>query len=139
MKKLLIAVTAALSVSFNPVIAQENPGGLNSINAALGKLSAPQIVAGAVGLGLAGAVVANNRGSTTVVVDPGCRSDEVLENGSCVPKPADPECSGSDPLVDGVCIGSETTITVTSSGTTTATRTIEVNSTFTYLPTVPAA
>jgi hypothetical protein len=136
MKKILIVAMAVLCFASNS-FAQENAGGSNSSDSAFGPVSKDDVVAAAVGITLVGAMIANNRGSTTVIVPPiGCSDGEILVNGVCVEEPTpDPECSGSDPLVDGVCIGTDTTTTLTGTGTNT--RTIDVNTTFTYLPTIP--
>ncbi|MCF2948423.1 hypothetical protein L0668_09920 [Paraglaciecola aquimarina] len=137
MKKILIAAVAALCFASNS-FSQENAGGAGASNSASGNVDEPKIVAGAVGITLLAAMIANNRGSTTVIVPPdGCKVGEIIVDGVCVEPPVDPECNGSDPLVDGVCIGTDTTTTVTGTGTNT--RTIEVNTTFTYLPTIPTA
>jgi hypothetical protein len=64
------------------------------------------------------ATVSNNRGNAKV--------DDIIIN----PPPVDPTCSGTDPLVDGICTGTTTTVTVSGTGTTT------VPVTFTYLPTL---
>ena len=111
MKKILIAATAALCFASSS-FAQENAGGQAASNSAFGDMNKETIIAGAVGVGILAAMIANNRGQTKA--GPG-------------PEP-EPTCDGSDPLVDGVCTG--TTTTVTLSGTTT----INVPVTFTYLP-----
>jgi len=124
MKKILMAATAALCFASGS-FAQENAGGDSAFTTALGSINKPIIVAGAVGLGVLGAVVANNRGTAKLVpVEPPVEP----------PVDPDPACSGSDPLVDGICTGTTTTVTVTASGTGTTTVTVPV--TFTYLPTV---
>ncbi|WP_339772539.1 hypothetical protein [uncultured Paraglaciecola sp.] len=117
MKKILMAATAVLALAGNTVMAQENAGGSESSSATVGGVSVGTIAAGVVGLAIAGAVVSNNRGSSTVI-------DE----------PVDPSCSGDDALVDGVCVGTTTTVTVTGTGTMTSTTTVPV--TFTYAPTI---
>jgi len=124
MKKILMAATAALCFAGGS-FALENAGGDSAFTTALGSVNKPIILAGAAGLGVLGAVVANNRGTAKLVpvvtpVEP--------------PVEPDPACSGSDPLVDGICTGTTTTVTVTASGTGTTTVTVPV--TFTYLPTV---
>ncbi|MDO6560399.1 hypothetical protein Q4602_01045 [Paraglaciecola chathamensis] len=118
MKKILMAATAALALAGNPVIAQENAGGSEASSATVGGVGVGTIAAGVVGLAIAGAVVSNNRGSSTV--DDGGETD--------------PSCNGDDALVDGVCVGTTTTVTVTGTGTMTSTTTVPV--TFTYAPTI---
>jgi hypothetical protein len=115
-----MVATAALCFAGSS-FAQENAGGDSASSSAFGDMNKEKIVAGAVAVGVLGAMVANNRGNAkpVVIVDP---------------PPVDPTCSGSDPLVDGVCTGTTTTVTV--SGTGTGTTTVTVPVTFTYLPTV---
>jgi len=109
-------MAAAASLCFaGSSFAQENSGGEAASSSAFGDMNKEKIVAGVVGVGILGAMIANNRGSTKTVI-----------NG---PDP-EPTCDGSDPLVDGVCTGTTTTVTI--SGTTT----INVPVTFTYLPTL---
>jgi hypothetical protein len=122
-KKIFIAVSAALCVGLNPALAQENAGGAESSESAFGPISSPTVVATAVGLTLVGAMIANNRGTSSVL--PGPDPD---------PDP-DPVCEGTDQLIDGVCFGTETIVTVTGTGTNI--RTIEITNTVTYLPTIP--
>lgn len=137
MKKILIAATAALCFASGS-FAEETAGGTTAFDSAFGDISKPVIVAGSVGLGILGAVIANNRGSSTITTLV-CGDGETLINGVCVsdedPEP-DPTCNGSDPLVDGICTGTSTTVTVTGTGTGTMTTTITVPVTFTYVPTV---
>jgi hypothetical protein len=116
MKKILMAATAALCFAGSS-FAQENAGGDSASSSAFGDMNKETIVAGVVAVGVLGAMVANNRGDSKPVV--------IID-----PPPVDPTCSGSDPLVDGVCTGTTTTVTVSGTGTTT------VPVTFTYLPTV---
>ncbi|PKH00947.1 hypothetical protein [Paraglaciecola sp. MB-3u-78] len=117
MKKILIVAAAALCFAGSS-FAQEKTGGLDALGSAFGAVATPVIVVTAVGLGVLAAVVSNNRGNSKIEPGPG-------------PGPGpDPTCSGSDPLVDGVCTGTTTTVTVSGTGTTT------VPVTFTYLPTV---
>jgi hypothetical protein len=115
MKKILMAATAAICFAGSS-FAQENAGGDSASSSAFGDMNKETIVAGVVAVGVLGAMVANNRGDSKPVV--------IIE------PPPDPTCSGSDPLVDGVCTGTTTTVTVSGTGTTT------VPVTFTYLPTV---
>ena len=118
MKKILIAATVALCFAGSSV-AQENAGGVNASDSAFGNIDKEKIVVGAVGVGILAALVANNRGNVKAV-PPGPGPD---------PDP-EPTCSGSDPLVDGVCTGTTTTVTVS------GTMTVNVPVTFTYLPTL---
>ncbi len=88
---------------------------------AIGGITTGSIVAGAIAAGVLTTVVSNNRGETSAPVPP-----------------VELKCSGSDPLVSGLCVGTrqETQVTVTGSGTGTATRTttVSVPVTFTYAP-----
>jgi hypothetical protein len=118
MKKIIIAAAAALCFASSS-FAQENAGGDSASSSAFGDMNKETIVAGVVAVGVLGAMVANNRGNAKV--------DDIVVI-------IDPTCSGSDPLVDGVCTGTTTTVTVTGTGTGTTTLTVPV--TFTYLPTV---
>ena len=117
MKKIIIVAAAALCFAGNS-FAQENPGGADASGSALGAVTTPVIVGTTVGLGVLAAMVSNNRGNSKIEPGPGPGPDP------------DPTCSGSDPLVDGVCTGTTTTVTVSGTGTTT------VPVTFTYMPTV---
>ena len=106
MKKSIIALFAAAAMSAG-VSAQDSEGGAGSTG--LGAVTTAAVVAGVV------AGIASNNSSTTPV--------ETVTS-----------CEGTDPLVDGVCVGTTETVTVT--GTATATTTITVPVTFTYAPTV---
>jgi hypothetical protein len=84
-----------------------------------------KIVAGAVAVGVLGAMVANNRGNAKIEPGPG-------------PGPGpgpDPECGAGEELVDGECVPSAPTTTVT----TTVTATNTVTSTMTTPVTVTAS
>lgn len=120
MKKILLAATAALCFASGS-FAQENAGGNTASNAASGDMKKEMIVGGVFGVGILAALVANNRGTV--------KATPPIE-----PPPVDPTCNGSDPLVDGVCVGTTSTVTVTGTGTMTSTVTVPV--TFTYAPTV---
>lgn len=89
----------------------------------IGGIATGTIVAGAIAAGVLAAVVSNNRSDTP--------PEEVIKT---------PKCTGTDPLVKGLCVGTRqgTKVTVTGSGTGTATRTttISVPVTFTYAPTL---
>lgn len=119
MKKSIIALFAAATMVAG-VNAQDVEGGSGATGAGLttGQIIASVAVVGAIGVGVAG----NSNADAPTVVDP--------------TDPAVPTCEGSDPLVDGVCVGTTNTVTVTTSGTTTATTTVTVPVTFTYAPTV---
>ena len=110
-------LSAGLLVS-SGLQAQENAGGADGSVWASGEMKKTAIIAGTVvgGLIIAGVANSNGRIVKAPIVNP--------------PPPKDPKCNGTDPLVDGVCIGNSTTVTV--SGTTT----ITVPVTFTYLPTI---
>ncbi len=116
----------------SPAIAQENAGGANSYDSASGELSTPTIVATAVGVGIVGAIIANNRGGTTVVPDiidppPVCNEGEVLVDGECVTPP--PVCNEGEVLVDGECVDPGPVVTVTN--TVTSTNPVTVTNTVT--------
>jgi hypothetical protein len=117
MKKMLMAATVALCFVCN-AFAADVAGGESSLDSTLGGIGAPDIAAGVVGLTIAGAIVANNTGKA--------KAGPIIS--------VDPTCSGSDPLVDGVCVGTTSTVTVTGTGTMTSTTTVPV--TFTYTPSV---
>ncbi|NDW17229.1 hypothetical protein GTQ48_17065 [Alteromonas genovensis] len=118
MKKSIIALFAAATMVAG-VNAQDVDGGSGTTGAGLttGQIVGTIAVVGAIGAGVAG----NANADAPTVVDP---------------DPAVPTCEGTDPLVDGVCVGTTNTVTVTTSGTTTATTTVTVPVTFTYSPTV---
>ena len=93
MKKLIIAAMAlAMAAGVN---AQEKAGGAGTI----GGVATSTIAAGAVGLGVAAAVISNNRGTT---VRPG---------------PNNPTCPTGYTLTGDVCTA--TTVTASGTGTTT--------------------
>jgi len=117
MKKILMAATAALCFAGGS-FALENAGGDSAFTTALGSVNKPIILAGAAGLGVLGAVVANNRGTAKLVP---------------VVTPVEPpvECGAGEELVDGECVPSSPTTTVTSTVTATNTVTSTVTSTIT--------
>jgi len=121
MKKSIIALFAsALVVSgVSAQTSEEKRGGILALGN--GATNSELVVSGAVGVGILAAMINNNRS----------------ESGGVGPDP-DPDpvfvCEGDDPLVDGVCVGTTNTVTVTTSGTVTQTITVPV--TFTYAPTV---
>ncbi len=122
MKKSIIALFAAAAMSAG-VSAQSDTGGANA-GTGLNALGGATIATGAVTVGVLSAMVSNNRKEGEVEPGPG-------------PGPGpEEECSGTDPLVDGVCVGTTTTVTntVTVSGTQTITVPITVPVTFTYAP-----
>lgn len=84
---------------------------------AIGGIATGSIVAGAIAAGVLAAVVSNNRSESPVDVEP------VLK------------CQGTDPLVNGLCVGTSNIVSVVSSGTGTATRTALVPVQVTYQPT----
>ena len=120
MKKSIIALFAAATMAAG-VNAQDNEGGSGATGAGLttGQILGSVVVVGAIGVGVA----SNSNADAPTVVEP---------------NPAVPTCEGTDPLVDGVCVGTTNTLTntVTVSGTQTVTQTITVPVTFTYSPTV---
>jgi len=134
MKKFLIVATAALCFASNS-FAEESATGGAATTSTIGAITTPVIVATTVGLGIVGAIAANNSGTSIVAITPTCTDGQTLVNGVCVNDPEpNPTCNGSDPLVDGVCTGTTTTVTVTGTGTMTSTITVPV--TFTYVPTM---
>ena len=119
MKKIVMSLLSAGILLSSGLQAQENAGGADGSVWASGEMKKTAIIAGTVVGGLIVAGVANSNGRIVKApvkppIDP----------------PKEPKCNGTDPLVDGVCIGNSTTVTV--SGTTT----ITVPVTFTYLPTI---
>lgn len=111
MKKSLVSLVMGASLAFSAT-AQDQAGGNTSGDSALGNMTAAQIATGVVAVGIAGAVIANNRGSADVV--------------EVTPTPT-PGCNGDDELnADGFCVG--TTNTVTGTGTMTTMTSV----TFTY-------
>ncbi|MCC2606401.1 hypothetical protein [Planctobacterium marinum] len=136
MKKLIsLMMIALLSLGAN-VSAQEEAEAGAATDSVSGFISENKVVIGAVAVGVAAAIIANND-------DDGrdCRADQIIVGGACVcPSGQEevngvcqdivtgPECNAGDELIDGICYG--TTLTETLSGTTT----ILVPVTFTYLP-----
>ncbi|MCU7554815.1 hypothetical protein OCL06_09405 [Alteromonas sp. ASW11-19] len=118
MKKSIIALfaTAALTAGVN---AQDNA---NPDNATFGGVNTGLVATGAVVAGTTLAIIANNRGDAKIEPPP--------------PPPPPLGCEGDDPLVDGVCVGTTSTVTntVTVSGTQTITVPVTVPVTFTYAP-----
>lgn len=108
MKKSIIAFFAAATMAAG-VSAQDKAGEEGAFG--FGSIGGNEIATGAVVVGIAAAIIANNRGSSK---DP----DPITEF----------TCNDGDVLVDSVCVG--TTNTVTVSGT----QTITVPVTFTYAP-----
>lgn len=113
MKKSIIALFAAAAMSAG-VSAQDSEGGAGSTG--LGAVTAPVVATAAVVAGVVAGIASNNSSTTPV---------ETVTS-----------CEGTDPLVDGVCVGTTNTNTTTVTGTSTATTTITVPVTFTYAPTV---
>ncbi|OLF73468.1 hypothetical protein AWH61_16285 [Alteromonas sp. W12] len=111
MKKSIIALFAAATMVAG-VNAQDGEGGSGTTG--IGGVSGGMIASGVVVAGIVAGVVNNN-------------SADAPGNGGTTPVLT---CEGDDQIVDGVCVG--TTNTVTVSGT----KTITVPVTFTYAPTV---
>ena len=135
MKKIAMSLLCAGLVASSGLQAQTPPSGGGVQSAAVGQgaqglasgLLIGPAAAGAIVAGLVVASVANTGGGTVItppVTPPG-------------PTP-EPECTGSDQLIDGVCYGQSTTTSVTVSGTGTATSTVTftVPVVVTYLPSV---
>ena len=110
MKKILIAAAVALCFAGNS-FAQENTGGDTAFNSASGDVEKSKVAAGVVGLAIAGAIIANNRGSAKKAPDE---------------PPVEPpvECGPGEELVDGECVPISTTTTVTTTVTGTVTNTM---------------
>jgi hypothetical protein len=123
MKKILLAATAALCFA-GASFAQENAGGDSATSSAFGDINQKDIVAAGVGIGVIGAMVANNRGNAKaadIIIDP----------------PINPpvECGAGEELVDGECVP----VTPTTTLTTTVTATNTVTNTVTTPVTVTAS
>lgn len=116
MKKSIIALMAAASMSMS-VNAQDVPGGDNAQGLGVAEYAA----AWSVSLAVAAAIVSNNRKQ-------GKTDDQIIVTP--------PSCNGDDPLENGFCVGTTTTVTntVTVSGTQTITVPVTVPVTFTYAP-----
>ena len=113
MKKILTVAMAVLCFASN-AFSEENTGGTAATTTAIGTITEPVVVAAAIGLGVVGAVVANNRGSTPVII---------VDPPGPGPDP-DPECGAGEELVDGVCVPVTTTTTVTTTVTNTVTNAV---------------
>lgn len=126
MKKSIVALFAAAAMSAGVSAQTDTAGG--SGTSGFGDVDSEMIATGAVSAAILAAMISNNRKDGEVDTGPGTDPDP------------DPECSGSDPLVDGECVGTTTTVTntVSISGTGTGTQTITVPITvpvtFTYSP-----
>jgi hypothetical protein len=114
MKKSFLTVSIALSLSAMGVAAQENTGGDAAEMFSVGGIKGEKIVAGVVVAGVAIAMINNSSGSSTPTPTP-------------TPTPS-PSCDGEDALVDGFCVGTTNTVTVSGTGT------VSVPVTFTYAP-----
>jgi hypothetical protein len=110
MKKIILAATAALCFAGSS-FAQENAGGDSAFISAFGDMNKETIVAGAVAVGVLGAMVANNRGDSKPVV---------------IINPPPIQCGAGEELVDGECVpvAPTTTLTTTITATNTVTSTI---------------
>lgn len=117
----LVAMFAAGLVNAQTTKDAVNPELVNAPS--FGALTTPVIIGGTITAGVIAAAASNAQGDSIPPVPP-----VVLK------------CDGTDPLVNGLCVGTrqETKVTVTGSGTgtSTATRTttISVPVTFTYAP-----
>ncbi len=117
----------ALAMAFSVNAQQEEQGAAGSGASAsgaglgaIGGIATGSIIAGAIAAGILTAVVANNRS----------------ENAPIVEKPPVklPTCNGTDPVVNNICVGTTSVVTVTGTGTNTSTVSVPV--TFTYAPTI---
>ncbi|MGO4893085.1 hypothetical protein [Flavobacterium sp. W21_SRS_FM6] len=137
MKKFAISIlTAGLLISSN-LYAQENAGGTYSSKYSIGQMTLPQIAAAAAAAAVAAATIANSNGSVKTRPPVECPDGQELVAGACVPvEPVYTCAEGDQPPVDGVCIGTASTVTITGTGTgtNTGTATITVPVTFTYAP-----
>jgi len=124
MKKFASALICSALIASGGIFAQESAGGANASNNAFGEMSEDKIIAGTMIAGILVGVASNAGGAKTFkpIFIPNPPVDPV------------PTCMGDDELVDGICIGTTTTVTVTTSGT--LTTTIEVPVSYTYLPTL---
>ncbi|QJR81023.1 hypothetical protein CA267_009655 [Alteromonas pelagimontana] len=116
MKKSLVSLFIGATLAFSAT-AQDQAGGEDATSSTVGGVATSTIAAGVVAVGIAAAIVSNNRGSADIDAEG-----------------PNPGCEGTDPLVNGVCVGTTVTDTVTVSGTGTATITVPV--TVTYAPSV---
>lgn len=115
MKKILTVAMAVLCFAGN-AFSKENTGGTAATTTAIGTITEPVVVAAAIGLGVVGAVVANNRGSAPVII---------VEPPGPGPGPGPgPECGAGEELIDGVCVPVTTTTTVTTTVTNTVTNAV---------------
>ena len=121
-----MAATAALCFAGGS-FANDVAGGDNASDSSEGFVTKTKIVAGAVGIGILGAVIANNRGNTTVTPVRPIEPED----------PADPVCGPGEELVDGECTPVVTpppvTTTVTTSVTTSVTTPVTITATSTTL------
>lgn len=133
MKKFAITLlTAGLLISSN-LSAQENAGGTYSSKYGIGQMTLPQIVAAATVAAVTAAAVANSSGKVKTKPVTTCPDGQELVGGVCTPIETVYTCADGDAApVNGVCIGTASTVTVTASGTNGATKTITVPVTFTY-------
>jgi hypothetical protein len=150
MKKIVLASTLALclatgsftqevSAQATEVTAGQHSQAILQLMNATGLSYAGLVTAGLIVGGVIVGAATNSSASTTPALV--CPVGQTLVNDVCEENPGPvPTCSGSDPLVSGVCTGTTTTltssITGTGTGTGTMTSTITVPVTFTYLPTL---
>ena len=127
MFKVKTALLAALLATSVSVAAQEEKVADTVVVPGLGEVATATVVATSVGIAVAAAVITNSDGDTA--------PDE---------PPKTLKCNGTDPLVNGQCIGSREEVVVkqivTGTGTGTATATATTTGTaivtFTYAPTL---
>lgn len=126
-------MVALLSLGAN-VSAQEEAGAGAAADSTMGFIAQNSVVIGAVAVGVAAAIIANNDDDGIT-----CDADEVLQNGACVCPTGQVKFNGvcttqslqcTDPrggdLIDGVCIIPANTIRDESG--------ITITNTITYLP-----
>ena len=128
MKKIAMSLLCAGLVASSGLQAQgaaPAASGSNASSFSFGSMNKSAVIMGGVVGGILVGAIAN-AGGEVVTVTPGTDPDP------------DPECTGSDQLIDGVCYGQSTTTSVTVSGTGTATSTVTftVPVVVTYLPSV---
>ncbi len=123
MFKVKTALLAALLATSVSVSAQEESAAGSVVVPGLGEVTTATLVAGAVGVAVVAAVISNSDGDTA-------------------PEVKVPQCNGTDPLVNNVCVGSREEVVVkeivTGTGTATATATTTGTAlvSFTYAPTI---
>lgn len=133
MKKTFLGLALVALASSGSVLAQqENAGGVDAGQFAVGGVKISVVGAGVTAAAIALAMSANSGGSASEVdlIPP------VINPPPVEPpvEPPTPSCNEGDTLVDGVCFNVSITQTVTVIGTGTATGLVNVPVTVTYVP-----